>query len=78
MTTYLIEADGLLSTIESSCLLRHNLLNSSLALVLPIVFNMHACIDWILPGNSNLFFTKILGWNKNWIPAFEAVAKDTP
>ena len=30
---------------------------------------MYACIDWILPGNSDLLFAKILGWNKNWIPA---------
>ena len=42
----------------------------NLTIVIPIVFNMYACIDWILPGNSDLLFAKILGWNKNRIPAF--------
>ncbi len=36
--------------------------------VIPIVFNMCACSDGILPSNSDFLFAKTLGWGK-WIPA---------
>ena len=38
---------------------------------------MYPCIDWILPGNSDLLFAKIIEWNKNRTPAFGAVTKVT-